>query len=180
MKTIYTDNNEYKIVFNKSLRNSFLLKDTDNISDSKFNISIDIFNSIGSLVFNIKSNDIEILNLIDTIETFLNYPNHFPDIFFSFSIPDSNMIHKLIIFERSIPNGDNNLDINSFGLDLYGSIRMKLYNYDYISGNMTLVSSILVDKCIENILNTLYEEYIIDDNTGKFYNTYMSKYTSLY
>ena len=179
MKTIFTDNNEYKIVLNKTLRNTFLLKDS-NTNDAKYNISIDIFNSIGTPVFSIKSNDIEIVTLVDTIEVFLNNPNHFPDIFFSFSIPDNNMIHKLIIFERYIPNGDNSLDIKSFGLDLYGLIRMKLYNYDYTSGNMILVSSIVIDKSIENFLNGLYEEFVIDDNTGEFYNDKMSKYLTIY
>ncbi|MBR6289266.1 MAG: hypothetical protein IKR19_08025 [Acholeplasmatales bacterium] len=178
MRILYTDNNEYKIVLNKSLRNSFLLKDSD-ITDAKYNIAIDIYNSLSTSVFSIKSNDIEIVNLIDTIETFLNYPNHFPDIFFSFAVPDTNMINKIIIFERYIPNGDNNLDINSFGLDLYGIIRMKLYNYSYITGNMVLVSSILIDNNIENFLNALYEEFIIDDNTGKVYNDKITKYISI-
>lgn len=174
MITLNTDNNEYKIELNKSLRNSFLLKDS-NISDAKYNTNIKIYSNFGNLIYEVNSTDIEILTFIDTIETFLVYPGHFSDIYFSFSIPDSSLIYKMIVFERMIPN---NTDISSYGLDMYGKIYMKLYNY--INEDMVLVSSIPIDKSIESFLNSLYEEFIIDDNTGTFYNPNMQKFTSIY
>lgn len=174
MKILNTDNNEYKIELSKSLRNSFLLR--NNISDCKYNVSLKFFNSFNSLVYEVNSTDIEILTFIDTIETFLVYPGHFKDIYFSFSIPDNRLIYKTIVFERIIPD---TIDISRYGLDGYGNIHMKLYN-SISSEDKLLVSSIPIDNNIEFFLNSLYEEFIINDNTGNFYNPKMEKYTSLY
>lgn len=131
MKSIISDDLNYGIEIN-------VIPRVFSFGDSKFTCTINFYTIVGSLVYQIISNDIELSNFIDSIETYLSESN-FNELYFYFQTLDNQLKYKCV----EICKVDN-------------CVYLKLY--DYINYQLILIASVKMNRSIYDLLDILYKE----------------------